>query len=276
MADIGRMNTLVVKRTSDDGAHLDGGASGDILLPSRSMPRSCRPGDRVEVFVYVDRDKRLTATTRKPDATVGQVAHLRVVATTKFGAYLAWGLENDLFAPSREQRNPMEKGRAYLVYVYLDERTGRVTASSKLNRFLDLSPPDYSAGEAVDLVVCEESDLGYKVVVDHAHWGLVYRNDVLQPLQPGQTLPGYIKAIRADLKLDISLRQTGHKGIDTLSNSILDALQNGGGSLAVSDKSTPEEIYALFGVSKKRFKKALGALYKRRLIILDKERIRLP
>jgi predicted RNA-binding protein (virulence factor B family) len=170
----------------------------------------------------------------------------------------------------------MEKGRAYLVYLYLDEKTGRVTASSKLHRFLDQSPPDYAEGDAVDLVVCEETDLGYKVVVDHAHWGLIYRNDVLQPLQSGQSLQGYIKTIRADLKLDISLRQTGHKGIDTLSNTILEALQAGGGSLVVSDKSSPEEIYALFGVSKKRFKKALGALYKRHLIILEKERVRLP
>jgi len=276
MADIGKMNTLVVKRMSDDGALLDGGSSGDIMLPGRSVPRPIRPGNQVAVFVYVDRDKRLRATTRKPYATVGQVVRLRVVATTKFGAYLAWGLENDLFAPIREQRDPMEKGRAYMVYVYLDERTGRVTASSKLNRFLGLSPPDYAVGDAVELVICESTNLGYKAVVDHTHWGLIYHNEVIQPLEPGRRLGGYIKAVRADLKIDLSLQQTGHKGIDVLSNAILDTLQAGGGRLSVSDKSPSEEIYALFGVSKKRFKKAVGALYKRRLIVVDKNGIHLP
>lgn len=276
MADIGKMNTLVVKRASGEGAHLDGGSSGNILLPRRDMPRSCRPGDRVEVFVYVDRDKRLQATTRKPYATVGQVARLRAVAKTKFGAYLAWGLENDLFVPSREQRETMEKGRAYIVYVYPDQRTGRVTATSNLNRYLGQSPPDYNEGEAVELVICEATDLGYKAVVDHAHWGLIYHNEVLQPLEPGQRLNGYIKAIRTDLKIDLSLRQTGHRGIDLLSNTILDTLQADGGRLSVSDKSPAEEIYARFGVSKKRYKKAVGALYKRRLIVVDKNGIRLP
>jgi len=276
MADIGRLNTLVVKQIVDEGAQLDGGSTGDILLPRRNMPRTCRSGDRVEVFVYVDRDKHLRATTRKPVATVGQVARLRAVATTKFGAYLAWGLEDDLFAPSREQRDPMEKGRAYMVYVYLDERTGRVTASSKLDRFLDLGPPDYSAGEAVELVISERTDLGYKAVVDHTHWGLIYHNEVIQPLEPGQRLSGYIKAMRPDLKIDISLRQTGHRGIDLLSNAILEALPADGKRWSISDKSPAEEIYAQFGVSKKRFKKAVGALYKRRLIVIDKNGIRLP
>lgn len=276
MADIGRLNSLVVKRIAGAGAYLNGGSSGDILLPRRSMVRSCRPGDRIEVFVYVDREKRLRATTRKPYATLGQVARLRAVATTKFGAYLAWGLENDLFAPSREQRDPMEAGRAYMVYLYLDERTGRVTASSKLSRFIGLSPPDYTEGEAVELVISERTDLGYKAVVDHTHWGLIYHNEIIQKLEPGQRLNGYIKAIRPDLKIDISLRQTGYKGIDLLSNAILAALPADGGLLSVSDKSPAEEIYTRFGVSKKRFKKAIGALYKRRLIVVDKNGVRLP
>ena len=170
----------------------------------------------------------------------------------------------------------MEKGRSYVVFAYLDEKSGRITASSKLDRFLGQAPPDYSAGEAVDLLICEQTRLGYKAVVDHRHWGLVYQNEVLEALRPGQSLKGYIKAIRSDLKIDISLRQTGHKGIDSLSNAILETLQAGGGRLAVSDKSPPEEIYALFGVSKKRFKKAVGALYKRRLITMGAGSIQLP
>jgi len=276
MADIGKMNILVVKRMTGDGAHLDGGSSGNILLPRRNMPQRCQPGDRLEVFVDVDRDKRLRATMRKPYVTVGQVARLRAVATTKFGAYLAWGLENDLFVPNREQRDPIERGRTYIVYVYLDQKTGRITASSKLNRYLGQTPPDYDEGEAVELLIYAQTDLGYKAVVDNAHWGLLYHNEVLQSLEPGQRLSGYIKAVRADLKIDISLRQTGHKGIDVLSNTILATLQAEGGRLSVSDKSPAEEIYTLFGVSKERFKKAVGALYKRRLIVVDKNGIRFP
>ena len=276
MVDIGRRNKLVVKRLRKEGADLDGGASGDILLPQKFVPENCRPGDRVAVFVSVDRGRRLVATTRLPFATVGQAAMLRVVAVAEFGVYLDWGLENDLFVPRGEQLDRMEKGRSYIVFVYLDEKTGRVAASSRLDRFLGQTPPDYIAGEAVDLLVCEQTPLGYKAVVDHMHWGLIYKNEVLEALRPGQSLKGYIKAIRPDLKIDISLRQTGHKGIDRLSNAILESMQAGGGRLAVSDKSSPEEIYALFGVSKKRFKKAIGVLYKRRLVAIGADGIRLP
>lgn len=275
MTEIGKMNKLTVKKLRTDGAVLDGGAAGEILLPQKVVPTQCRPGDSVDVFVYVDRERRLLATTLVPAVTVGQAAWLRVVATAAFGAYLGWGLENDLLVPNREQLDPMKVGRSYCVFAYLDERTSRVTASSKLNRFIDRSEPDYIAGEPVDLLIYAQTSLGYKAVVNHSHWGLIYKNEVLETLQPGQALKGYIKAVRDDLKIDISLRQIGHKGLDTLANTILETMQAGGGRLAVSDKSTPEEIYALFGVSKKRFKKAIGALYKRRLITMGDKGIRL-
>ncbi len=275
MTDIGKINTLTVKRKVDAGALLDGGAAGDILLPKKYVSRKCKPGDKLEVFVYVDRENRLLGTLKKPLATVGQVAWLQVVATSAAGAYLAWGLDHDLLVPNREQGDPMEKGDSCLVFLFLDERTHRVTASARLNHFLGQRPPAYEEGAVVDLLISEQTDLGYKVVVDHAHWGLIYKNEVLDALQPGQCMKGYIKAMRADFKIDISLRQTGHKGIDTLSNAILEAMQAGGGRLAVSDKSPADEIYALFGVSKKRFKKAIGALYKRRLISLGANGIRL-
>lgn len=275
MTDIGKINTLTVKKKVDAGALLDGGAVGDVLLPKKYVSRKCRPGDKLDVFVYIDREKRLLATLKKPFASIGQVARLQVVATSAAGAYLAWGLDHDLFVPSREQSDPMEKGESHLVFLFLDERTSRVTASSRLNQFLGQNPPAYNEGAVVDLLISEQTDLGYKAVVDHSHWGLIYKNEVLDALRPGQHMKGYIKAIRADFKIDISLRQTGHKGIDTLSNTILETMQAGGGRLAVSDKSPPDEIYALFGVSKKRFKKAIGALYKRNLITFGANGIRL-
>lgn len=275
MTDIGRINTLTVKRKVDAGALLEGGAAGDVFLPEKYVPRKCKPGDRMDVFVYIDREKRLLATTKKPFATVGQVARLQVAAVSAAGAYLAWGLDHDLFVPNPEQRVPMEKSEFHVVFVFLDERTGRVTASSKLDRFLGLRSPEYAEGAAVDLFVCEQTDLGYKAVVDNAHWGLIYKNEVLQALGPGQQLKGYIKSIRPDSKIDLRLQQSGTAGIDTTANSILEAIAGHGGYLAVSDKSPPEEIYAQFGVSKKRFKKAIGALYKRRLITFDTHGIRL-
>ena len=275
MTDIGKINTLTVKKKVDAGALLDGGAAGDILLPQKYVSRRCKPGDKVAAFIYIDREKRLMATIKKPAATVGQVAWLQVVATSAVGAYLAWGLEHDLFVPSGEQRVPMEKGEFHAVFLFLDERTNRVTASSELNQFLGLRSPEYDAGAVVDLFICEQTALGYKAVVDNAHWGFIYKNEVFQALLPGQQLKGYIKLIRPDLKIDIRLQQSGTQGLDTIANSILETITDHGGRLAVSDKSPPDEIYTLFGVSKKRFKNAIGALYKRKLIILDDSGIRL-
>jgi len=275
MADIGKINTLIVKRKVDEGALLNGGASGDILLPKKYVSRKCKPGDKVAAFVYIDREKRLVATIKRPHATVGQVARLQVVATSAAGAYLGWGLDHDLFVPSGEQRVPMEKGEFHVVFLFLDERTQRVTASSELNQFLGLRAPQYDAGAVVDLFICEQTELGYKAVVDNAHWGYIYKNEVFQELLPGQQLKGYIKLIRPDLKIDIRLQQSGTEGIDTIANSILETIRDHGGRLAVSDKSPPDEIYSLFGVSKKRFKKAIGALYKRNLIVLGARSVQL-
>jgi predicted RNA-binding protein (virulence factor B family) len=275
MTDIGKINTLTVKEKVDAGALLDGGAAGDVLLPKKYVSRKCKPGDQVDVFVYVDREKRLLATIKKPLATVGQVAWLQVVATSAAGAYLEWGLDHDLFVPSREQDDPMEKGESQLVFVFLDERANRIIASSQIDQFLGLRSPDYAEGAVVDLLICEQTALGYKAVVDNAHWGVIYKNEVLQALLPGQRLKGYIKRIRPDRKIDIRLQQSGTQGLDTIANSILQTIADHGDRLVVSDKSPPDEIYALFGVSKKRFKKAIGALYKRNLITLSADGIRL-
>jgi len=275
MAQIGRINKLTIKSKRDNGAYLDGGESGDILLAKKYVPKKCRSGDEVEVFVYADRENRLRATTKKPYATVGQFAKLRVVANSSSGAYLDWGLKKDLLVPKREQHARMEEGKSYVVFVFLDEKTNRIAASSKLDKFLSLQPPNYDEGEEVDLIIYDKTDLGYKVFVNNAHGGMVYKNEVFQKLLIGQQLKGYIKKIREDLKIDLSLQQPGYQGVDDISQTILNTIKDHGGRLAVTDKSPPEDIYSLFGVSKKTFKKAIGALYKKRLITIDTNGIRL-
>ena len=275
MAEIGRINKLTIKKKLDYGAHLDGGESGDILLLKKYVPKNCQPGDEVEVFVFLDREERLQATTQKTYATIGQFAKLRVVANSPSGAYLDWGLQKDLLVPKREQHAKMEEGKSYVVFVFLDKKTNRITASSKLDRFLGLQPPNYDEGEEVDLFICDKTDLGYKAVVNNSHWGMVYKNEVFQKLHIGQQLKGYIKTIREDLKIDISLQQSGYERVDSISQSILKTIKDLGGTIAVTDKSPPEEIYSLFGVSKKTFKKAIGALYKKRLITIDINGIKL-
>lgn len=275
MAELGRINKLTIKRKLDYGALLDGGGSGDILLPKKYVPENCQPGDEVEVFVYADREEHLRATIKKPYATVGQFAKLRVLANSSSGAYLDWGLQKDLLVPKREQHAQMEEGKSYVVFVFLNKKTGRITASSKLDRFLGLQSPKYEEGEEVDLFVCEKTDLGYKVVVNNSHWGMVYKNEVFRNLHTGQQLKGYIKLIREDLKIDISLQQPGYKGVDNIARNILKTIKEQGGSIAVTDKNPPEDIYALLGISKKSFKKAIGALYKKRLITIGASGIRL-
>lgn len=275
MAEIGRINTLTVKRMRDYGAHLDGGETGDIILPKKYVPKECRPGDKVEVFVYADREEHLRATTQKPNATVGQFAKLRVVTNSPSGAYLDWGVQKDLLVPKNEQQTKMEEGKSYIVFVFLDKKTNRITASSKLDKFLDLQPPDYEAGEAVDLFICDKTDLGYKVIVNNSHWGMVYKNEVFQKLHLGQQLKGYIKLIREDLKIDICLQQSGYQRVDDISRSILKTIKDLGGSITITDKSPPNDIYVQFGVSKKTFKKAIGTLYKKKLITMDVNGIKL-
>jgi predicted RNA-binding protein (virulence factor B family) len=275
MVQIGRMNRLTVKRTRDYGAQLDGGESGDILLPRRYVPRDCRPGDTVEVFVFAEGENRLRATTRKPYAMVGQFEALRVKANAASGAFLDWGLEKDLLVPKREQHAGMEEGGTYVVYVFLDEKTNRITASAKLDRFLNLRPPEYGEGEEVDLLICSKTDLGYKAIVNNSHWGMIYKNEVFTDLHTGRQIKGYIKKIRPDGKIDLSLQRPGYEKIDAVSRAILKTIQKHGGRIAVTDKTPPEKIYALFGVSKKTFKKALGALYKKKLVTLNANGIKL-
>ena len=275
MAKIGRINRLRVARMHHYGAHLDGGEAGNILMPKKHVPEKCKPGDEIEVFVYVNKENRLRATKERPYATVGQFAKLRVVANTSSGSFLDWGLQKDLLVPKKEQHARMEKGKSYVVFVFLDEKTNRITASAKLEKFLSREPPNYDEGEEVDLIIYDATDMGYKAVVNNTHGGMVFKNEVFQKLNMGQELKAYIKKIREDGKIDLRLQQSGYGKVDEISRNILKTIKNHGGRIAIHDKSPPEDIYSQFGVSKKVFKQAIGALYKKRLISMDTRGIKM-
>ncbi len=266
MADIGKMNVLPVLRSSDFGLFLDGGELGDILLPKRYAADSLKPGDTVEVFIMLDSEDRLTATTLKPFAMVDEFACLRVVSVTAVGAFLDWGLPKDLLVPFREQKTKMREGQFQMVRIYLDRVSGRLAATAKLDKFLDKSEANFDPGEKVELLVCAKTDLGYKVIVNGSHWGLVFSNEVFQPLERGQRLDGFVKQLREDGKIDLCLQKPGYEKVTNLTDVILNHLKGQGGFMPITGKSSPEEIRALFGVSKKTYKQAIGALYKKRRI----------
>ncbi|MBU1568323.1 MAG: GntR family transcriptional regulator [Proteobacteria bacterium] len=274
MVQIGKINRLLVKATQNYGIHLDGGESGDILLKGTHAAQKYKPGDTIDAFVYVDNEQRLLATSQKPYALVGEFATLRVVTNGAAGAFMDWGLENDLLVPKSEQQTNMREGKSYVVFIFLSNKTNRITASSKLDKFLNMQSPKYKEGEEVDLIIYAETDLGYSAIVNSSHIGMIYVNEVFQKLVIGQRLQGYVKKIREDLKIDLRLQPTGYQNIDDISEAVLNVVKNHGGMVAVTDKSPPEDIYALFGVSKKVFKKAIGALYKKRVIIIASDGIK--
>jgi len=275
MAEIGKYNSLRVIKEVDFGVYLDGEKEGEILMPVRYVPANCKVGDYVDVFLYLDSEDRPIATTETPFALVGEFAMLRVKSVNKIGTFLDWGIMKDLLVPFREQKVTMEEGRSYLVYIYVDEESKRIVASAKLGKFLDKSVPEYTIGQEVELVIESESDLGYKAIINNCHWGILYENEVFEQLAKGLKIKGYIKKIRPDNKIDLSLHPLGYDKVDPLTQMILDELKKEGGFIAVSDKSEAEEVYRIFGISKKSFKQAIGALYKRRLITLSPDGIRL-
>lgn len=275
MAEIGKINILKVVRETDNGVYLDGENLGEILMPRKFVTDEVRESQEAEVFIYTDSEDRLVATTETPLAKVGEFAFLKVVATSRFGAFLDWGLPKDLLVPFREQKAKMADGGTYLVYVYLDLQTNRIAASAKIDKFLDNTPPDYEPGDEVDLLIAEETELGYKAIVNSEHWGMLYKNQVFRPLFVGQKTKGYIGKVRDDDKIDLFSEKPGYEKVDAISQKILDELKLNRGFMAVSDTTSPEMINALFGISKKNFKKAIGSLYKKRLIIFDSDGIRL-
>lgn len=275
MIEIGKYNTLRVVKVVDFGVYLDGEERGEILLPNEYVPKDCFPEDYLKVFVYFDSEDRIIATTEVPNIRVGEFAWMKVVSTSSVGAFLDWGLRKDLLVPFREQRDRMEEGKSYLVYAYVDESSDRIVATAKIEKYLDNVPVEYKTGQEVDVLIARKSDMGYNVIVDNLYWGLVYRNEVFRPLKLGQKLKGYIKGIRKDDKIDITLQKKGYDRVDAIVEKILEKLEDNGGVLDVSDKTAPEIIYNLFECSKKDYKKAIGTLFKDKKIELTDTEIKL-
>ena len=275
MVEIGKINTLEVVRETDNGLYLDGRELGEILMPHKFITEEVRNLGWADVFVYSDSEDRLVATTEKPFAMVGDFAYLKVVAISKFGAFLNWGLPKDLLVPFREQKADMVEGRSYLVYLFVDVLTKRIAASAKLDKYLDNTPPEYEHGDEVQLMIAEETDLGYKAIVNNEHWGMLYKNQLYQTFSQGQKITGYINKVRDDDKIDLLLEKPGYEKVDSISQKILDELKVNRGFMAVSDKTSPAMIQVMFGISKKNFKKAIGNLYKKRMITFDSDGIRL-
>ena len=275
MAEIGKLNSLRVVKEVDFGLYLDGGEHGEILLPKRYVPENAKPEDILDVFIYLDSEDRIIATTETPYIMVGEFACLKAVAVTPMGAFLDWGLMKDLFVPFREQKLKMEEGKWYIVTVYLDSDSKRLVASAKIEKFLDNLPPDYEAGQEVDLLIVGETDLGFNAIINNKHLGVIYNNEIFQPLRKGDRIKGFIKKIREDEKIDLLLQKAGYGKVDDISMKILDVLKKHNGFLPVTDKSDPDTIYELFGVSKKTYKKAIGALFKYKIIDIEDKGIRL-
>jgi len=275
MIKIGQTYELVVVKAVDFGFYMDAEELGEVLLPARYAPRGASVGDDIEVFLYFDSDGRLVATTQTPKANVGEFAYLKVVETTSVGAFLDWGLDKDLLVPFAEQHRPMQAGKSYLVYVHVNQADGRIIASSKIDKFLDDDRPhNFKPWQEVKLVIGNSTDLGYKAIVNHSHWGVLYKDEVFQRLSFGQSVQGFIKRVRPDGKIDLSL-QGGQVTRDKYSQLILDYLKKQNGFAPVHDRSDPALISRLFGMSKGAFKKAIGGLYKQRIIRIDADGIRL-
>ena len=275
MIKIGKINKLIVTKHVDFGVYLDGDNLDEILLPSRYVPEGCAVGDMINVFIYFDSEDRIIATTEIPYAKVGEFAYLKVVSVDSIGAFLDWGLQKDLFVPFREQRHKMEENQSYIVFVYLDEISNRIVATMKTNKHLNDIPIDLKEGQEVELLISSKTDLGYNAIVNDSFRGLIYENDVFQKLKKGQRINGFIKKIRDDQKIDLSLNKLGFDKVIDLSDRILNILKNRGGFIPVNDKSSPKVIYKMFDESKKTFKKAIGTLYKKKLITIENDGIKL-
>lgn len=275
MIEIGKFNSLEIKKRDGD-VYLDGGEDGDIFLAAKEVPENAGIGDTLEVFVYNGHKGQLTATLKQPKAEADDIAWLKVVEVGRAGAFLDWGLDKDLLVPFNEQRVRMEQGKSYLVKLFVDDR-GRIAATSKFERFVVDESYYFKEGQEVDIVIADKTELGFKAIVNNSHWGVLYENEVFRPLRRGMKLKAYIKQIREDKKIDLSLQAPApvHAQLDDLSDKILNHLIAQNGYLPLGDKSPPEEIYRTFAVSKKAFKQAIGVLYKKRLITIEKQAIRL-
>ncbi len=275
MAIPGKLNTLNITKVVDFGVYLDGGQHGEILLPMKWVPEGTKPSDSLEVFVYFDSEDRLIATTQKPFAQVGEFTLLRAKAVNTVGAFMDWGLDKDLLVPYREQKARMVVDKFYLVYVFADPKSGRLAGSAKLEQFLDEDTTELEPGQEVDLIIWAKSDLGYKAIIKNKFEGLLYDSEIFQELQRGERMKGFVIKAREDGKIDLSLFKPGYQKVDELSQKVIELLEQHRGFIGISDKSPAEEIYLMFGMSKKTFKKAIGTLYKQRIIAIEDKGIRL-
>lgn len=275
MALLGRYNSLQIVKHVEFGLYLDGGADGEILLPGRYIPKNAETevDDWLNVFIYLDSEDQLIATTEKPKVQVGEFASLKVKDINGAGIFLDWGLPKDLLMPYSEELQPLKIGDYCVVHAYLDKRTRRITATARLDRYLDRTPADYQVGQPVELLVAGETPMGFKAIINNRHWGLIHKNEVFKFLRPGKEEKGYIKEIRADGNISLSLQPVGEQAASSLNSKILAKLRENNGTLPVSDKSDPQVISNLFGVSKGNFKKAIGALYKQGDIVIHADRI---
>ncbi len=273
--NLGKFNQLEVVKEVDFGVYLDGGDDGEILLPTRYVPDDCQPGDMLNVFIYLDNEERLIATTLTPLVQVGEFAYLEVAWVNQFGAFLNWGLMKDLFVPFREQKMKMQVGRGYIIYAYVDEESYRIVASAKVERYLSKEMPEYKEGELVDILIWQKTDLGFKAIVNNKYSGLLYQNEIFQSIETGMRMKAYVKQVRDDAKIDLELQRGGARKVDDFAEVLLQYLEEHEGRTSIHDKSEADEIYETFGVSKKTFKKAVGELYKKRLIVLEEQGIRL-
>lgn len=275
MAEIGKNNLLTVARREEYGLYLKDENGNEILLPNRYVTDDMAIGDEIEVFVYTDSEDRPVATTERPFAQVGDFALLRVKSVNSVGAFLDWGLMKDLLVPFREQKVRMAAGRSYIVYVYLDDESQRVVASAKLDKFLDNKIPQYKFRQKVGILVVQRTDLGYKVIVDNLFWGMIYHNEIYQDVNIGDRYVAFIKNVRNDGKIDIKLGDREVKRVKSLADTIIEYIAENGGSISITDKSSPDLIREVFSCSKKDYKKTLGFLYKAKKILIAPDAIKL-
>jgi predicted RNA-binding protein (virulence factor B family) len=275
MAQLGQYNTLRIIKQVDFGYYVDGEQFGQVLLPKKQAPEDIEVDQDISVFLYTDSEDRIVSTTLKPKALVGECAYLKVIETNRVGAFLDWGLPKDLLVPFNEQLKPMQEGYSYTVYLFIDEASERIAATTRLDEHLPSTSNEFEPRQAVELMIYSKSDLGFKAVINGTHLGQLYNNEVFSPLHYGEKLTGYIKQIRDDGRIDLILQLPAHIARDELSEKILQHLKDNDGISNLTDKSLPSDISDTFGVSKKTYKKALGLLYKNQQIKIEKHQITL-
>jgi uncharacterized protein len=274
-AEIGKMNRMKVLRRTDNGVYVDGGDLGEILIPQSTIKGELEIGGEADAFIYHDHLSRLTASLAKPKAAAGEYAYMAVSSITGIGAFMNWGLQKDLFVPLSEQNIKFEEGKTYLIRVFIDEMTGRLTGSAKINKFLKQTSDEFKSGEEVEILICNKTEIGYNVIINNSCRGVIHNSDILGRLKEGERARGFIKNPREDQKIDVSLQRPGYKKVTELTDIIVERIRENGGSMAITDKSPSEEIFAAFKVSKKTFKQAIGALYKQKIIKIEPDRITL-